>query len=101
MPDPKSTLDGTKAVLQPGDLTAGTVDAVRTRLKELLQAGAKDLTVDLGGVQMVDSMGIGLLIQANNSLTKAGGAFRVIHPSEDLTELFRSMRLDKWFTDQA
>jgi len=101
MPDPKSTLDGAKALLQPGDLTAGTVDAVRTRLKDLLQSGAKDLTVDLAGVQMVDSMGIGLLIQANNSVTKGGGTFRVVNPSEELTELFRSMRLDKWFTDQA
>ena len=101
MPDPKSSTDGDKAVLFPGDLTAGTVDVVRAKLKGLLQAGAKHLTVDLAGVQMVDSMGIGLLIQANNSVSKADGTFRVINPSEELAELFRSMRLDKWFTDQA
>ena len=99
MSGPKTILEGTTAVLHPGDLTAGTVDGVRTELKAALQAGVKQLTVDLAGVQMVDSMGIGLLIQANNSLTKAGGTFRVLNPSEDLTELFRSMRLDKWFTD--
>ena len=85
----------------PGDLTAVTVDAVRGRLKELLQAGAKNLLVDLAGVRMVDSMGIGLLIQASNSLAKAGGAFRLVNPSEELIELFRSMRLDKWFNDPA
>ena len=101
MPDPKATTDGDKAVLFPGDLTAGTVDVVRGKLKGLLQGGAKHLTVDLAGVQMVDSMGIGLLIQANNSVSKAAGTFRVINPSNELAELFRSMRLDKWFTDQA
>ena len=101
VPEPKTTLDGENAVLLPGDLTAGTVDAVRGRLKELLQAGAKNLLVDLAGVRMVDSMGIGLLIQASNSLAKAGGAFRVVNPSEELIELFRSMRLDKWFNDPA
>ena len=101
MSEPKATTAGDQAVLFPGDLTAGTVDGVRVKLKALLQGGAKHLTVDLEGVQMVDSMGIGLLIQANNSVSKAGGTFRVVHPSNELAELFRSMRLDKWFADQA
>ena len=39
-------------------------------------ADREHLTVDLEGVQMVDSMGIGLLIQANNSVSKAGGTFK-------------------------
>jgi anti-anti-sigma factor len=106
LPEPTMTLDdasleGTRAVLRPGDLTSGTVEQAREKLKALLKGGAKDLTVDLAGVQMVDSMGIGLLIQANNSLAKAGGGLTVINASAELLDLFRSMRLDKRFTIQA
>lgn len=89
---------GAKALLHPGDLTATTVDAVREQLKELLRVGASELTIDLAGVQMVDSMGIGLLIQTHNSLARIGGALVVRHPSADILALFRSMRLDKRFS---
>jgi anti-anti-sigma factor len=101
MNDHDSSLEGTRAVLRPGDLTSGTVEQVREKLKSLLKAGAQDLTVDLAGVQMVDSMGIGLLIQANNSLAKAGGGLTVTNASAELLDLFRSMRLDKRFTIQS
>jgi len=90
--------EGSKALFHPGDLTSATVEQVRGSLKGLLQGGAKELTIDLAGVQMVDSMGIGLLIQANNSLVMAGGGLVVKNASADLMDLFRSMRLDKRFT---
>ena len=106
-PFPESTMSepnegeiGNQATLHPGDLTASTVDRVRDQLKALIRAGSKDLTLDLAGVQMVDSMGIGLLIQTHNTLAKAGGRLTVKHASGDLLELFRSMRLDKRFSVQ-
>lgn len=98
MSDTPASQDGTKALIHPGDLTASTVDRVRDQLKTLLQCGTRELTVDLAGVQMVDSMGIGLLIQAHNSLAKVGGGLVVRNASADLLNLFRSMRLDKRFT---
>jgi len=101
MSEPMETSGGAQALLHPGDLTAATVEQVRDKLKVLLQGGTTELTIDLAGVQMVDSMGIGLLIQANNSLQKAGGALVVKNASPDLMALFRSMRLDKRFTLQA
>lgn len=101
MPESTEPMDAANPTLRPGDLTATTVDRVRGELKLLLQGGAKLLTIDLAGVQMVDSMGIGLLIQAHNSLTKTGGSLEVVHASAELLELFRSMRLDKRFTIHA
>ena len=88
------------ASIQPGDLTASTVEAVRIQLKALLQQGAKNLLVDLEGAEMVDSTGIGLLIQAHNSLARQGGSLIIAHASADITDLFRSMRLDKRFVIQ-
>lgn len=89
------------ALLHPGDLTASTVDGVRAKLKALLEGGARQVILDLAGVHMIDSMGIGLLIQAHNSLTRQGGALVVRHASPDLLDLFRSMRLDQRFTLEA
>ena len=101
MSDYHEATDGKAALLHPGDLTSATVEQVRDRLKILLAAGTRELTIDLAGVQMVDSMGIGLLIQAHNSLAKAGGGLVVKNASNELQDLFRSMRLDKRFTLQA
>jgi len=101
MSDPTQATGGHPALLHPGDLTAGTVEQVRAQLKALLQTGTLELTIDLAGVQMVDSMGIGLLIQAHNSLQKVGGGLTVKNASSELMDLFRSMRLDKRFTLQA
>jgi len=98
-PPPPAPTPGS-ASIQPGDLTASTVEAVRAQLKALLQQGVQHLVVDLDGVQMVDSTGIGLLIQAHNSLSRISGTLTVTRASEDIKGLFQSMRLDKRFNLQ-
>jgi anti-anti-sigma factor len=81
-----------------GDLVAARLPALRTKLREMVAAGIRDLTLDLAGTQMVDSAGIGLLISAHNSLKKVGGGLTVIHASKDVLELFRTMRIHRHFT---
>ncbi len=100
MPERDTTTNGTQAIFHPGDLTAATVDQARNQLKALLQGEAREVVIDLTGVQMVDSMGIGLMIQVHNSLSKNGGVLIVKNASTDLRDLFRSMRLDKRFSIQ-
>jgi len=100
MTAPSPAPDPGTATIQPGDLTASTVEAIRAQLKTLLQQGTQHLIVNLGGVQMVDSTGIGLLIQAHNSLNRVGGTLTVTQASEDIKGLFQSMRLDKRFNIQ-
>ena len=53
--------------------------------------------MDLDGVELIDSIGMGLLIAAHNSLMKNGGKLKVVNPSEDILRLLRTMRLDKHF----
>jgi len=76
-----------------GDLTSARLPALRLRLREMVASGVQSLTLDLSGTEMVDSAGIGLLISAHNSLKKTGGALTVIHASQDVLELFRTMRI--------
>ena len=94
--------EGAAAVFRPGrEVTASAADALRRELKELIDDGVTGLTVDLEGVEMIDSIGMGLFIAAHNSLLKKGGRLKVKGASGDLDHLLRTMRLDKHFEIQA
>jgi anti-anti-sigma factor len=88
-----------RALVRPaGDIVASTVEGLRTALKEVLGQGVSEMTLDLGNVAVIDSIGLGLVISAHNSLAKNGGKLSVIHVSKEVQELFKSMRLDRHFT---
>jgi anti-sigma B factor antagonist len=93
------TREDNKAVLRPSGETivAATVPELRSKMRSVVEEGVRDLVLDLSGVRMVDSSGIGLLISAYNSLRKVGGQLAVIHASADLLELFQSMRMHQHF----
>ena len=85
--------------LKPGcDVVASKADELRGRIKTLLEQGATNLQIDLTGVQMIDSVGLGLFIAAHNSLQKNGGKLTVVNASTHLYDLFRNMRLDQHFS---
>lgn len=94
------TRENDRAVVQPsGDtIVAANIPELRTQMRDIVADGVRDLVIDLAGVQMVDSSGIGLLISAYNSLRKVGGQLALIHASADLLELFRSMRMHQHFS---
>jgi len=58
------------------DVVASTVAELRPRIKELINSGVRDITINLSNAKMVDSMGIGLLIATYNSVTKMGGSYQ-------------------------
>lgn len=79
------------------DLTAESVEKKRIEFKNLLSNGVNVLELDFIDVHRVDSTGIGLLIQAHNSLQQRGGALRITHANPEVIELFQCMRLDTRF----
>ncbi|MFW5838240.1 MAG: STAS domain-containing protein [Desulfovibrionaceae bacterium] len=84
--------------VKPGrDIVAAMVQDFRVELKELVSQAPEQLVIDLEGVQMIDSMGIGLLISAHNSLSKEGKSLKLVNASDNIMGLFRSMRLDQHF----
>ncbi len=89
--------NGRTVVKPQRDIVVPATDELRQELKNVIAAGS-DLTIDLTGVEIIDSTGLGLLISAHNTLKKIGKALIVTNASADLRELFKSMRLDKHFT---
>jgi len=91
--------DGQRAEVKPGrDIVASMADELRQTLKEVVSVGIKELVINLSGVTMIDSVGIGLLIAAHNSLNKEGGKLVIKNASKEIDELFKSMRLNQRFS---
>jgi len=91
--------DETTAVVCPrGDIIAVVVPDIRTKLRDLLGSGIRRLVVDLSQTYMIDSVGIGLLLAAYNSVHAAGGDFSVINASYDILDLLRTLRLHQHFS---
>ena len=91
--------DGSRGVLKlESNLVASAVDGLRVLVNNTIKEGVKELTIDLSGISIVDSMGIGFLISAHNSLLKIDGKIEVINVTGEIMDLFKSMRLDQHFS---
>ena len=90
---------GDQAVVRPGEnLVASTVPEFRRELQSLVEAGTKRLVIDLTGVEMIDSAGMGIVINAHALLDKFNGKVMVTNASKDICGLFKAMQLDQHIT---
>lgn len=99
MPEFEIIREADAAVLAPrGDVLASSVPELRPALRDLVRSGVRELVVDLGAAAMIDSTGLGLLLSAHNSMRAAGGKFAVVGASEEMLDLFRTMRIHQHFS---
>ncbi len=70
----------------------------RQELQELVESGTINMTIDLAGVEMIDSKGLAVFVVCHQTLGPKGGSLTVITDDEGLRGLFRVMRLDQHFT---
>lgn len=79
-------------ILEPkGKITIGVGDvALREAVHEALEAGARNILINLGGVTTIDSSGIGELVSAFTTVTNRGGKLKLYNlPSkvEDILQI--------------
>lgn len=90
--------EGDRAVIATrADVVASAVPEMRSALRDLVRAGVREMVIDLSRTGMMDSSGLGLLLSAFNSLRTVGGSLSVVNASEDLLELFRTLRINQHF----
>lgn len=82
-------------VIPEGDLVASTVPYFKEKLKEAVETGSKEVTVEMGNVRMIDSMGITVLIAAQNTLEKNSGKLKLLNVENEIYLMMKLMRLDK------
>jgi anti-sigma B factor antagonist len=80
-----------------GEVDVYTAPRLRERLIDLIDRGARDVVVDLGRVDFLDSTGLGVLVGALKRLRAAGGTFSLVCAREPLLKIFRITALDQVF----
>lgn len=91
-----------QTIIKPGeDVVASMAEAFKEELLSAINSSQGNLVIDLAGVNMVDSVGIGVIIAAHNSLSQADRQLKVINVAQDILGLFSTMRLNRRFTVEA
>ena len=82
-------------VLSPkGKITIGVGDvALREAVGEALEAGARNIVIDLGGVTTMDSSGVGELVSAYTTVTNRGGKLKLANLPSKVADILQITQL--------
>jgi len=82
-----------------GRLTSFEVGALRDSISRLLKQDRKDIVLNLGGLQYLDSSGIGELARLYVTVVKQGGQMKVIGLSSKVEEILKITKLYQVFPE--
>jgi len=86
------------AVIDPeGDLGIRTMVELKNTVGALLRDGCQTLVVDCRGVQRVEAMGIGVLVERLCRARDMGGTLVLTSLTAELTSRMRDLRVDSLF----
>lgn len=88
--------DGSRVVVAAvGDLDVATAPDLWRNLEELTQEPGADITIDVRGVDFVDSTGLGSLVRLAKEARRNGGGVSLSGPSEHVRKLLAITALDQ------
>ena len=68
-------------------------DSLAQELRRQLDAGSKQILVDLSGLTQIDSSGIATLVRAYATFDRNGGKLKLLHLGGQVLEIFMVTRL--------
>ncbi len=77
-----------------GDLDAASAPTLRQSLQPTLASNPSSVVLDFGGVEFLDSTGIGAVIQAYKHMSKAGGKFKLTGMKGQPLQTFTFLKLN-------
>ena len=87
-------VDGVMVLELRGRIILGPeTEAVRSKIKALLEAGTLHIVLDLENIIYVDSVGLSTLISSYTSARKAGGYVKLLHLPHGVRHLLQVTRL--------
>ena len=89
--------DGVVVVGVVGHLIVGNRRELQQHVADALEAGAREIVVDLAEAGYVDSAGLGTLVMLAKRARTRGAELRLTHLNDDLKTLFRLTKLDTLF----
>lgn len=86
-------------ILTPkGKITIGVGDvALREAVHEALEAGARKILLDLGGVSTVDSSGVGEMVSAFTTVSNRGGQLKIVNLPSKVADILQMTQLIQVF----
>ena len=78
-----------------GELDLHTAPALREELDAVVNAGAQEVVVDLGGVGFMDSTGLSVIVATVAALRENGGELRVVSGADRITKVFTLTGVDQ------
>lgn len=89
-------LGGSAAVVTvAGELDVMTAPALRDEISRVAEAGAHEIVVDLLKVPFVDSVGLGVLVDASKRAQSRGGVLRVVCDDRRIARIIEITGLDR------
>lgn len=91
-----------QTIVKPGtDVVASMAEGFKDDLLSAINSSSGTVIIDLDGIEMVDSVGIGVIIASHNTLNQADRKLKVINVAKDVYGLFTTMRLNRRFTVES
>jgi anti-sigma B factor antagonist len=86
--------EGVTVLALEGKLTIGEGDVqLRDQVRDALDQGAKKILLNLQGVRMMDSSGLGELIRCKATAASAGATIKLLHVEDKVQEVLEMTRL--------
>ena len=80
-----------------GELDAVTCADLRPTLDSLAAESGRDVTVDLSGLRLIDSSGVGALVSLYKRVRAKGGTVHFVGVANQPLAIFKLLRLDLVF----
>jgi anti-sigma B factor antagonist len=93
----ESTREDIVILALSGKLTFRESDGVLEKIQALRAAGHLKVILDLSRLYYLDSTGLGAIVGGYTSLTKQGGALKLVNPNPRTLELLRMTQLNTLF----
>ena len=91
-----TSIDGANVTLNiTGELDAVSVPDLRPVLDDLINKGHKKIVVDLAGLRLIDSSGVGAIVYLFRRLRGVGGSLVVRGATDQPLAILRLLKLDQ------
>jgi anti-sigma B factor antagonist len=80
-----------------GELDANSAPELKDPIDALVSEGPRRVTIDLSGLRLIDSSGVGAIVSLYKRVRGTGGECRVVGVSDQPAAIFKLLRLDVVF----
>jgi len=85
-------------MIKPGiAIVDSMAEDFKAELVSVINEGHTEVIIDLEGAEMIDSVGVGIVVAAYNTLKQSNRTLKVINVTKDIKHLFSSLQLDRRF----